>query len=598
MEEPDPEKSASRSADVRWRWARIRAWFNLRDRWWELLNLLESNRTLRLRVYASALGAVLLIIAGVVLYPGWRAANAVEMARQWLAADKLEQAGPAVQQALDQASDRAEAWSLAADYAQRVGLMGTALTYARQASNLAPNDRELALDWASAALQANNEGEAEAALARVSDLGGTATGFSERLAGELARRQGDLMAARARFTAARDLEGSIPETEIPLGIVLVQSNDPAARQQGFELLERWADNELWGTEALRPLLEQAVVSGESSQMVEWAEAILRSARRQSADALNGLLALSRADPARFQANLDLEKAVAADDPGSATELISWLSGMGFGSDAISWGESLPAEWSRVPPTAVAMADAYRLAQDWSGLLDWTDGTVWNRLDFMRLAYRALALRNTGDATRSEAIWQVLVERAQREGGEGMFLAGAVYTWGWQTEAVELWEQAAQQSGVAISALGSLARHYQVHGDAEGLYRTFRDLYSRRGQDPGILNNHAYFSALVNGRVDPAVERTLDELMAQNPDNLDYRTTAAFVRLRDGNPAAALALLEPVATELAASPGQAFTYGLVLAGVGRNAEARTVLQQVDRATLNDRETSLLNAVLSP
>jgi hypothetical protein len=215
---------------------------------------------------------------------------------------------------------------------------------------------------------------------------------------------------------------------------------------------------------------------------------------------------------------------------------------------------------------------------------------------MRQAYEALAAQRLGDNGRYTQAWESLSEAARRNGGQGAFLAGVVYSWGWKSEALGLWEIAAGQPGLAMNALGALARHYQVARDAEGLHRTFRRLYDLRSADPAIANNYAYLAALV-GRFDPRAEEAARQNREAHPDNPDYRATAAFLLLQGGRAREALALLEPAAAQMTPSSARSFTYGLVLAANGRATEARTVLAKVDRAALTLREEEMLNAVLS-
>ena len=72
--------------------------------------------------------------------------------------------------------------------------------------------------------------------------------------------------------------------------------------------------------------------------------------------------------------------------------------------------------------------------------------------------------------------------------------------------------AGQEGQVATEALGSLARHYQTHRDAEGQYRVFRQLHLLRPQDRAVGNNFAFFAALT--------ERGLVYLDPQNGEEVN------------------------------------------------------------------------------
>lgn len=591
---PDETEAPFRK-DLRWRLARLRELMNPRDLWWAFLDRLEGNRVFRLKLYVTVAVLAAAMIGSVWYFPVWRENRALRVARQWLDAGKLEQAEAAVNLALQVAAERPEAWDLAADFARAVRRSQAALTFSRQAAVLSPEDPARHLNRAGDALALNRLEEAEAALALAVKLENPPSARAERIAGEVARQRGDLTAAYRHFQAAVRIGGARPESEIPLGLVLAASSTLAERPLGIALLEKWAGDPVWGVEALRPLLETAVAAQDAGRMQRWADALLAHPRRESSDILNSLLALGRVDAGRFAAALAAEQQAAGSDPARVTELISWLAGMGRGAEAIRWARTLPSPVTAVPPVAVALGDALRLAGDWPGLLELSAQGDWERLDFLRLAYQALAARQLGDNPRYTQLWQSLTDAARRRGGQGSFLAGVVYSWGWKEEAVGLWEIAIEQPGLAVNALGALARHYQVKRDAEGLYRTFRKLNEIRGTEPAVVNNYAYLSALM-GRVDPRAEEALRGFRTADPANLDYRSTAAFLLLQDARPREALELLEPVAAQAGEAPGRAFTYGLVLAANGRRAEARAVLAKVDRTKLTLREEQMLDAAM--
>lgn len=582
--------------DLRRRLARLRERLNPRTLWWTFLDRLESSAAFRFKLYVTVAVLGSAVIGSAWYFPLWRENRAVRVARQWLDAGKLEQAEAAVNLALQVAADRPEAWDLAADFARAVRRPQGALTFSRQAAVLSPEDAARHLNRAGDALALNRLEEAETSLNMALGLAPASSARAERLAGEIARQRGDLTAAYRHFQAAIRIGGVRPESEIPLGLVLAASSTLAERPLGIALLEKWAGDAAWGVEALRPLLETAVAEQDAGRMQRWADALLAHPRRETNDILNSLLALSRVDPNRHAAALAAEQQAAGSDPVRVTELISWLAGMGRGAEAIRWARTLPATVTEAPPVAVALGDALRLAGDWPGLLELSGQGDWERLDFMRLAYQALAARQLGDNPRYTLLWQSLADAARRRGGQGAFLAGVVYSWGWKEEAVGLWEIAAEQPGLAAPALGALARHYQMQRDAEGLHRTFSKLNEIRSTEPTVVNNHAYLSALM-GRVDRRAEAALRAFRAAEPDNLDYRSTAAFLLLQNDQPREALALLEPVAAPLGESSARAFTYGLVLAANGRRADARAVLAKVDRAKLTLREEQMLDAALN-
>src|SRR6266567_3138870 len=80
--------------------------FDLRDRWWRLLDLFEARRGLRWALYGGVAAILALAAARVWLYPWWNKRNAISMAHQWIAARQLDNAALAVQTALTVAPER------------------------------------------------------------------------------------------------------------------------------------------------------------------------------------------------------------------------------------------------------------------------------------------------------------------------------------------------------------------------------------------------------------------------------------------------------------------------------------------------------------
>jgi cytochrome c-type biogenesis protein CcmH/NrfG len=600
MSNPDDRDDDRRSDDSffgRWR-GRLAA-FDLRDQWWNLLNFLEARRRLRWTLYGVLAALVILASLGPRFYSWWRDRNAISVARQWLAAGRFDHAAQAVQEALAAAPERPEAWAVAADFALRTGKNSDAVTYARRAARLDPENRELALVWAADAVLANLPDEAHKALATLPVTVLENSAYGQRIGGELARRKGDLASARAYFESACRLDGPLAIDEVPLGTVLLSTSDPADRQRGVALLEKWTADRDWGAQTLRTLLADALRRDDRAAMLKWADALRIRPDCTVGDMPNCLLALSKTDEAHFaNALASLEKSYASTNPSTAAEFIGWLNQIGRSADALRWAQTLPREGAQHPPVAVAVAEAQRLSGNWTELEAWTKDSDWKsgNLEFLRWLYALEAARKLGQNAHADELWRTLQNHAQLNGVHAVVTADMLYTWGWRDDALSLLWLAADQPGVAIQALGTLARHYQTQRDATGQYHAFRRLYTLRPQDADIGNNFAFFATLTGNEGDLA-EQIVRANHNRFPDNLNYLSTYAFVLHVKNRDIEALALLKPVASEWKASSALAFAYGLALAGTDQKAEAHTVLSAIDPATLTTQEVILLKSALN-
>jgi predicted Zn-dependent protease len=600
MNTPDDRDDDRSSGDSFFgRCRRALAAFDLRDRWWSLLNYLEARRRLRWMLIGGVAAVVLSAAAGMWFYSWWRDRTAISMARQWLAAGRLDHAATAVEEALAAAPERPEAWAVAADVASRAGKKAEAVTYARHAAMLDPASRQRALIWAADAVLANLPDEAAKALATIPAAELENSAYGQRIAGELARRKGDLASARAHFESACRLEGPLAIDEVPLGIVLVNGSDPAERQRGLKLLEKWSDDREWGMPALRSLLADALQRDDRAAMLKWADALRIRPDCSVADMPNCLLALSKTGEADFAKEIaSLEKSYATTTPDAAAVFIGWLNRIGRTTEALQWAQTLPRAAARRPPMAVAVAETLRLSGKWTELDTWTRDGDWKNgnLEFLRWLYALEAARKLGQTSRADEFWHTLQNHSQFNSVHALFAADTLYTWGWRDDALALLWLAADQRGVAVQALGTLARHYQLQRDAEGQYRVFRRLYTLRPQDPDIGNNFALFAA-VTGNEEGLAERIVRANHDRFPDNLNYLATYALVLHVQNRDAEALMLIKPAVSGWKKSTALAFAYGLALAGSDQKAEARAVLSTIDPASLTIQEADLVKAALN-
>ena len=571
--------------------------FHLRDHWWQLLDLWEARRGMRRASYGLLVTLVILVGLRIWAYPWWTERNAVKMAREWMAAGRYKYAAEAVQQAMIVAPKSPEPWQIAAELARLGGQNDKAVEYAHHAANLAPENPELEVAWAAAALRADMVDEAGHALDQMTGEDRAKSAAAQRLLGELARRQKLFTAAKDHFEAAMRLDGPVAIDEVPLGVVLLNAADPVVRQRGVDLLAKWTTDHEWSLVALRTLLADALARNEPAVMLKWAEALRLNPGCTLSDMPNCLLALSKADEGRFTEVLAALEKDHAVSPDAATQLLSWLNQIGRSAEAVHWMKTLPDSGLQRPPLAVAGAEALRLAADWPALQALTEGKNWGPdAEFLRWAYGLQAARLLGNETQAEELWRTLRSHAQLNSVHALFAGSTIYSWGRLQEAEALWWAAAGQEGkIAIDALGTLARHYQVQRDADGQYRAFRQLHLLQPQNAAVGNNFAFFAALT-GREQRLAEQVARANLALEPRNPVYLATLAFNVLMKNRADESLALLKPLAPESAKSPALAFAYGLALAGTKHKAEARALLNSIPDETLTNREVELIKSAL--
>lgn len=575
--------------------ARLRA-FEFRDSWWQLLDLLEKHRALRRSLYAIAVLILLSVAASIWAYPWWRKRTAVGMARQWLEAGRLDHASTSIQAAMKIAPENPESWKLAADLARRLGNEASATRYSRQAAELAPDQPDLTLAWASDALLADLPDDSQKALNTLQKSFIDQSAHAQRILGELARRRVDLDAARTHFENALRIEGPLAINEVPLAVVLLKARDPALRQRGIDTLAKWSSDPEWGANASRTLLQDAIIHDDHPSMRVWADTLRAHPRCTLGDIPNCLLALSKTDEARFAEVLAVMEKNHAVDPGNIALLLSWLNQIGRSREAVQWVKTLPPKLTTRPPAAVGVAESLRMQGNWAALLDWTD-TDWGlHLEPILLAYKLKAAHEAGRAELEQSLWATLQARAATDGGRTLFTADTLLVWGLRDQAVTLLWSAVELPDVAIKALGTLARLYQVEKDAPGQFQVFKRLHSLRPRDSAITNNYALFAA-ITGNDPRQAEEAASENFNASPDNLAYRSTYALVLCTQNRPKEALAMLKTAAKTPGNLPTIALAYGLALAGTQQKTEAQAVLGSLTRDNLTAQEIALINSALN-
>src|SRR5437762_12866951 len=92
---------------------------------------------------------------------------------------------------------------------------------------------------------------------------------------------------------------------------------------------------------------------------------------------------------------------------------------GLAGEAVKWIEKLPAEKLTSPPAAVAVADAYANAKNWTRLKRWTRKRMWGESDYLRLAYQAVATRRSRENSPDEfdKLWRGARSEERRVGKE-------------------------------------------------------------------------------------------------------------------------------------------------------------------------------------
>ena len=572
-----------------------------RDHLWAFLDLLDARPALKRLLL---IGLPIFLVAtglGAWGYERWARTNSLRIARQWLDAGRLDRAAIAVRDALATEPALPASWRLASELAWRKGNRAAATDYAKKAALVSQYKSDDVLAWAEAAVLNDDIDQALEAESFL-DPASQASARALRLAGEIARRGRHFEDARDKFQAAlqADIAAGIASPaidEIPLGIVCLQTGSAADEERGRALLQKWSANSNWGAEALRALLADAEARHDREAIARWGEALRIHPRCTLGDIPVCLKAFEESDPARYRVVLAQLEERSGGHPTEAAQLIGWLNQIDQGAEGVRWGESLGPGISRKPPVVQGVAEGLRKGRRWSDLADWVDHGEWGQeVGFLGWGYGLLAARQLGDESKAASLWQTLFDDGRASPAHALFLGDSLYSWGYPQDAAALLWSASERPDLSYQALGTLARLYQIQRDAVGEYRAFSRLNTIRPSDRRIANNFAYFAAVTSLGSQTQVQQIALDNFNNEPANIDFRSTYAFVLVWSGQASQAMTIMEPVSRDWKKSPAIAFAYGAALAGVGRKPEAKDVFDSLNARGLTPQEADWIRTAL--
>jgi predicted Zn-dependent protease len=573
-----------------------------RDHLWAFLDTMDARPGLKKTLLIAVPAFALTLGFGIWGYRHWSRTHSIRIARQWLDAGRLDRASVAVQDALANEPDLPASWQLASELAWKMGNREASVDFAKKAAIFSRYQTDEVLAWAEASVLTDDPDQAQEAQEHLDPATALESPRALRIAGEIARRSRRFTDARDKFKAALDIDAgagvqSLGVDQIPLGIVSLQTGSAGDRTRGRFLLSTLASDPGWGVDALRALLEDAEVHGDASAASRWAESLRMHPRCTLGDIPVCLKALADFDPARFQSALAQLEDKGRSSPTQSAQILGWLTQIGQAPEAIRWGRTLDPAASRKPPISQGIAEALRATGRWEDLQAWVAQGEWGGdMDFLGWAYRMAAARHLNDGPGADSLWQSLYADAHRNAAHALVLGDSFYAWGYPKEAAAFLWAAADRADLAYQAIGTLARLYQVQGDAAGQYQAFSRLNAMRPGDRRIANNFAYFAVISNLGSQQHVERIAEDNFTQEPDNVIYRSTYALVLAWSGQGSQALALMEPVSRDWKKSPAVAFAYGAALASAGRKSEAKDVFDALDPHGLDAEESDWIQAAL--
>src|SRR6266478_3496155 len=517
---------------------------------------------------AAFVVAILLGVAffsyGSKLYRDWHQSRLLHRAASMLQEERFIEAARTAREVMKLDPDSLPAYYILAEAAEKQNLE-EAVSWRAQIARLSPRDPDSQLNLASAALRFGKLDLARKALGQVASSDRDRAAFHV-VAGWLARAEGNFAEQQEQFAAAVKKEPGNDLYQFNLAALQIHSSDSEKSAKARETLDRLSKLAPYRTGALRALLNDAVARNDLLAGDNFAQQLQMSQEVTFGDYLLCLNFYRKLDEKKFHLLLERVKPFAAKNPSDLASLMRWMNENGLAGAVAKWIEKLPAEKLTAPPAAVAVADAYANAKNWMRLKRWTRKGMWGESDYLRLAYQAIATRQSrqdGVDREYHALWRAAEQSTHDQSERELVLARLASKWNLEKESEQLWLRVAEDPPMRREALDALRRLYREHNDTEKLYDVLQRLHDSSPNEAPITADLARLGLNLERNVERSHELA-KEAHDRAPNEVNCAVTYAFSLYRLGRNAEALATIQGLPADQLRDPHAAVYAALLLA----------------------------------
>jgi hypothetical protein len=261
--------------------------------------------------------------------------------------------------------------------------------------------------------------------------------------------------------------------------------------------------------------------------------------------------------------------------------MEWMSKNGLTAEVVKWIEKLPAEKLTSPPAAVAVADAYANAKNWARLKRWTRKGMWGESDYLRLAYEAIATRQSRENPPDEfdKLWRDAEQSTNNQPERELVLARLASKWNLEKESEQLWLHVAEDPPLRREALDALRQLYRENNDTGKLYDVLQRLHESSLNEAPITADLARLGL----NLERNIERSHDlakEAYDRAPNEINCAVTYAFSLYRLGRNTEAVTFIQALPADQLHDPHAAVYAALLLADGGQIATASDYVAAAD------------------
>ncbi len=524
------------------------------------------------------------------LYRGWHETRLLHGAAAMLQEEKFTQATQNAREVLQLHPDSLPAFQILAEAAEKQNLEET-VSWRAQIARLLPNDPASQLNLASAALRFGQLDIARKALDHVSPADRDTAAFHV-VAGWLARAEGNFAEQEEQFAAAVKKEPSNDLYQFNLAALQIHSAEPKKSANARATLDRLSKLAPFRTGALRALLNDAVEGNDLAAADNFAQQLQMSQQVTFGDYLLCLNIYRKLDEKRFHVLLGKVKPFAVRNPSDLASLMDWMNNNGLAGEVVKWIDKLPADKTASPPVSIAVAEAYTNVKNWSRLKRWTGRGFWGEAEYLRLAYHAIAMRQSRQtAAETEALWRSAEQAADEQPERELDLARLASKWNLQKESEQLWLQVAKNPPMRRQALDALARLYRANNETGKLYDILQRLHESSPNEPPITADLARLGL----NIDQNTRQSQDlaqEAYNRAPNDVNCAVTYAFSLHRLGRAAEGLEIIRKLPADQLHDPHAAVYVAVLLLDSNQAEGAKEYIDAAEDGEIYIEERKLL------
>lgn len=521
-------------------------------------------------------GCVVLAAAGYGGYKGyksWRQKRFVKQAREFIEKGEDRKALISLQRAVRAKSTDVEALRLLASMAEKER-SPAALVWRQRVVDLEPNSMKDRLSLAQVAVLNRDLTVATNALAGVLEAD-RRTAEYQNVAGAVASTMGRMDEAEAYFAEAARINSLDPSLKLNLAVVQLQRTNAqsvAAARMSLESITQNATNSSIRCRAHRELVYDALRSRQTNLALARVEALLKEPDVAFGDRLLRLDVLgANASTNTVEALLAVRKE-ATNSLATVNQMILWEMQKVHPARILEWVKTLPGDFQTNTSISLMTSDVRVALQDWAGLAKVLEEQNWGSMEFMRHAFRSLALRRQNLNDGADLEWGMTMKTSQSELGPLNMLLRVAAQWRMPNEMREILDVITTRHPREKWAADMLTQNLYNEGQTRGLLTLFSRRLSTNPSDNSMKNNLAMTALLLD-----AQELRPHDLARQvfdaSPTNTAFVSSYAFSLHLQGRNEEALKVMQRLNEDQLKAPSIAGYYGLILKANGKGDMAK-------------------------